>query len=137
VNPFVIIWILLLVGGFWLLVIRPRRRQAEKTASLRSDLSPGDGIVTIAGIYGVVDEVDGDDVWVEIADGVVIRMASRAIAGRVPPSEHDDGDAEDEHEDSEAADEDLVDETDEEPLEDVAGDQETSDEPAERPRAEG
>jgi preprotein translocase subunit YajC len=50
-------------------------------------LSSGDQIVTVGGIYGTIVALDGDEVRLEIAPDVVVRVARRAVAGRVgvPP----------------------------------------------------
>ena len=48
-------------------------------------LSSGDQVVTVGGIYGTIVALDGDEVRLEIAPDVVIRVARRAVAGRVGP----------------------------------------------------
>ena len=52
---------------------------------LLGTLSKGDQVVTVGGVYGTVVALDGDEVRVEIAPDVVVRVARRAIAGRVGP----------------------------------------------------
>jgi preprotein translocase subunit YajC len=128
VNPVVLIWLVLLVGGFYMLILRPRRMQAQKAAALRSGLQPGDSVVTIGGIYGIVDSTEGDDVLLEISEGVVIRVAARAIATTL----HHEEEAEDEEDVEEHDDED--DEVEAEHLDAEAD--ERVDRPAEQ-RAEG
>jgi preprotein translocase subunit YajC len=51
-------------------------------------LSSGDQVVTIGGVYGTIAALDGDEVRLEVAPDVVIRVARRAVAGRVdvPPA---------------------------------------------------
>ena len=52
-------------------------------------LSTGDQVVTVGGMYGTIVALDGDEVRLEIAPDVVVRVARRAIAGRVgPPTRH-------------------------------------------------
>jgi preprotein translocase subunit YajC len=46
-------------------------------------LSAGDQVVTIGGVYGTIAALDGDEVRLEVAPDVVIRVARRAVAGRV------------------------------------------------------
>ena len=46
-------------------------------------LSSGDQVVTVGGIYGTIVALDGDEVRLEIAPDVVVRVARRAVAGRV------------------------------------------------------
>jgi preprotein translocase subunit YajC len=135
VSPVFVIYLVLILGGFYMLVVRPRRVQAQKAASLRSSLQPGDSVVTIGGIYGIVDSTEGDDVLLEISEGVVVRVASRAIATTL---HHEDED--EDEEDSDAHDDDaeeLHDDVEPEAHEDAEKPaEEPADEPAER-RAEG
>jgi preprotein translocase subunit YajC len=82
-----VIWI----GGIallaWFLFIRPRRRMVARQRDLFRSLSAGDQVVTAGGMYGTVVALDGDEVRLEIAPEVVVRIARRAIAARVglPP----------------------------------------------------
>lgn len=84
----------------WLLLIRPQRRKQNEQLSMQRSLSVGDEVVTAGGLYGTVAAVDEDEVGVEVADGVVVRIARRAIAGVIPEDE------EGEDEDLEEGDED-------------------------------
>ena len=62
---------------------------------MQSDLSVGDEIVTAGGVYGTVTHIGDDDVRVEIAPNVEVRLARRAIAAQltepVDATEPDDG----------------------------------------------
>jgi preprotein translocase subunit YajC len=70
----------------WFVLIRPQRRRQVQTQSMLSSIKPGDEVVTAGGIYGTVAElVDDDDLLVEIAPGLKVRVARRAIGGVVPP----------------------------------------------------
>ena len=40
--------------------------------------------MTTAGIYGFVTAIDGDVIWLEIAEGVDIRIARAAVSRRIP-----------------------------------------------------
>ena len=82
-----VIVIVLLFALFWLVLIRPQRRQAAEQRELLASLEPGDEIVSAGGLYGVIKSIDGDELHVEISDGLVVRMARGAVAGFV---EHDE-----------------------------------------------
>ena len=82
-----LIVIVLLFVLFWLFIARPQRRKATEQRELIESLEPGDEIVSAGGLYGVIREVDGDELRVEIADGLVVRMARGAVAGFVEPDE--------------------------------------------------
>jgi preprotein translocase subunit YajC len=73
--------IVALFALFWLLVIRPQRRRQRTQAAMIRGLEVGDEIVTAGGIYGEITGLDDDEVRVEIADGVEVRVARRAVAG--------------------------------------------------------
>jgi preprotein translocase subunit YajC len=87
---------LLLLGAvFYFLLIRPQRAQRQRQQQLLGTLEVGDEVVTIAGIYGTIVEIDEDDdtVTVEVAPGTRIRMLRRAVSQRLTedqPHEADD-----------------------------------------------
>ena len=74
---------------FWLLIIRPQRRRAAALQELRSALTPGDRVMMTAGIFGTLVSVDGDSARVEVSDGVVLEIATAAVASveRTTPAE--------------------------------------------------
>jgi preprotein translocase subunit YajC len=78
-----VVWILGIALLSWFLFIRPRRRLMMRQRELLGALSTGDQVVTVAGIYGTIVALDGDEVRLEVAPDVVIRVARRAVAGRV------------------------------------------------------
>lgn len=71
--------LVLIVAVFWLLLLRPARRQREQTAKLQASLEVGREVMTTSGIYGVVVALEDAEVHLRIADGVVIRMHRQAI----------------------------------------------------------
>ena len=75
----------------WALLIRPQRNRQRQQNDLLSTVDPGDEILTVGGLYGIVQEIDEeDDLIVEVADAVHVRIARRAVAGVVKPEEDDD-----------------------------------------------
>jgi preprotein translocase subunit YajC len=76
-------WIVGLVLLTWFLFIRPRRAMMARQREVLRALSSGDQVVTVGGIYGTIVALDGDEVRLEIAPDVVVRVARRAVAGRV------------------------------------------------------
>jgi preprotein translocase subunit YajC len=71
----------------WFMLIRPQRRRQQDAQRLLETIGVGKEIVTAGGLYGTVTAVDGDEVRVEIADGVEVRIAKRAVAGVVSEDE--------------------------------------------------
>jgi preprotein translocase subunit YajC len=85
-NPIVAFLPLLLMGVvFYFLLIRPQNQRRRAQTQMQSDVEVGDEIVTTAGIYGTITEIDDDYgiVTVEVAPNTDIRMARAAIAQRL------------------------------------------------------
>lgn len=76
----VLILVLLFVV-MWLLVIRPQRRRQAEQKRMLEELSPGQEVITTGGMYGTVHSIEGEDeVRVEIAPDVQVRLSRGAIA---------------------------------------------------------
>ncbi len=99
--------IVLLFVLMYFLMIRPQRAKAQAQQRLLGTVAVGDEILTVGGIYGIVQELepdeDGGDLVVEIADGIHVRVARKALATVVKPEDDeeddeglDDDDADDE-----------------------------------------
>lgn len=69
----------LLLLGLYVLAIRPQRARARALAEVRAGLAVGSRVITTAGIHATVTAVEGDDVLLEIAPGVVVRFVSVAV----------------------------------------------------------
>jgi preprotein translocase subunit YajC len=79
----------------WVLLIRPQRQRQVKQRQLLTAIEPGDEILTVGGLYGIVRDIDEeDDLVVEIADGIQVRIARRAVGGVVKPEEDEEGEEE-------------------------------------------
>ncbi len=94
-NPIVAFLPLLLMGVvFYFLLIRPQSQRRRAQMQMQSDVEVGDEVVTTAGIYGTVTDIDDDFgiVTVEVAPGTEIRMARAAIAQRLVDDEFVDED---------------------------------------------
>lgn len=78
-----LIFPLLLLGIMYAFLIMPQRKRQRAHAELLRHVAPGDEILTSGGIYGGVTEVDGDDLYLEIAPDVEIKINRRAVAERI------------------------------------------------------
>jgi len=79
---------LVLMGGlFYFLLIRPQQRRSRQQKELASELGIGDEVLTLGGMYGVIKDVEGDSVTVEISPGTDVRMLKQAIARRITEDE--------------------------------------------------
>lgn len=79
----VVVYLVILVAAFFVLVVRPQRRQMAVHRALVSSLEPGDEIITSGGILGTITALDDETIDLEVAPSVVIRVARGAIARRV------------------------------------------------------
>jgi len=75
------IFLLVLLVLFWFLLIRPQRRRQVESDRMLGSLAVGKEVVTAGGLYGTITGMEEDEVRLEIADGVEVRVAKRAIAG--------------------------------------------------------
>ena len=79
---------ILLIGViFYLLILRPSRTRQKQQQQLMASLAPGAEIMTTAGVFGTIITVDDDEVTVEVAPGVVLRMVKAAVGRVVEPVE--------------------------------------------------
>jgi preprotein translocase subunit YajC len=96
---FVIVMVLML-GVMYVLMIRPQRQRQAQQQSMIDGAGVGDDVLTTGGIYGTISQAEGDDIVVEIAQGVTVHMTRRGIAAVLPPEEdeEDEEDAEEQDE---------------------------------------
>jgi preprotein translocase subunit YajC len=66
---------------FYFLVIAPANKQKRKTQEMLNSLKKGDRVVTSGGIYGTVQSVEPEVVYLKIADNVKVKVARSAITG--------------------------------------------------------
>lgn len=73
--------IILLVVIFWFFIFRPQQKRAKEHQAMLSAVSRGDTIVTTGGLVGKVTKAaDGDDLDVEIAQGVKVKIVRAMVA---------------------------------------------------------
>ena len=68
-------------GFLYFVLVRPQKRRQLESRQMLSSLAVGDEVVTAGGIYGEITELLDDDVMVEIAPDLRVRVARRAIGG--------------------------------------------------------
>jgi preprotein translocase subunit YajC len=72
------------IGGlFYFLMIRPQRTRMRRHEQLVGALGVGDEVTTIGGIYGTIEHMDDESAVLQIEGGGRIRVARRALAGKV------------------------------------------------------
>jgi preprotein translocase subunit YajC len=95
--------ILLLLALAWFVLVRPQRRRQAQQEELFASLHTGDEIVTAGGLYGRIQSLRDDELDLEIAPGTVVRVARRAVAGKIEPEEDEEPDEEADDEPAEGA----------------------------------
>jgi preprotein translocase subunit YajC len=80
-------FIVLLLGLFVVLFVLPNRRRQRAQKQRLQAIEIGAEVLTVGGVIGRVVEVDDGELKLEIADGVVVRLARRGIATVLHPEE--------------------------------------------------
>jgi preprotein translocase subunit YajC len=74
------IYVVLFGAIFYFVFYGPQKKRRREAQDILSRLSPGDEIVTTAGIYGTVTEIEeGGTILLEVAENTDIRVAKTAI----------------------------------------------------------
>lgn len=74
--PLILIFVI-----FYFLLIRPQSRKAKEHKNMLENLKKGDKIITSGGIYGVIENIDGNTLTIKIAENVRIKVSRSGITG--------------------------------------------------------
>ncbi|MEL6266879.1 MAG: preprotein translocase subunit YajC [Pseudomonadota bacterium] len=81
--PLILIFVI-----FYFLLIRPQQKRAKEHQAMIEALRRGDQVITSGGMYGKVVKVrDDNDIDVEIAEGVKVRVVKSTVAQVVSKTE--------------------------------------------------
>lgn len=73
--------LILIMGVFWFLLIRPQQKKVKEHQQLIQAIRRGDVVATTGGLIGKVARVvDDNEVLLEVADNVRIRVQKQAIS---------------------------------------------------------
>lgn len=75
-----IVWMVLLFGLMYFLMIRPQKKEQKRVAAMLADMEVGDAVVTTGGFYGVIIDITDDDVIVEFGNNKNCRIPMRKAA---------------------------------------------------------
>jgi len=78
---FLIIIVLFVIA--WVVLILPKQREVKRHNAFIQTLSIGDEVMSGSGIYGTLVEIDDATVLLQVAPGVEMKIARRAIASKV------------------------------------------------------
>jgi preprotein translocase subunit YajC len=73
--------ILLIIGVFYILLIRPQQKRQRELQETIAQLKAGDRIVTNGGIIGVITNVRDTSFLIRSADKSILEISRSAIAG--------------------------------------------------------
>src|ERR1044072_4078502 len=76
--------LILMVGIFYFLVIRPQRRQQQEPQQMITELKAGDDVITNGGIIGKIKEVRETSFIIQSAEKSFIEIGKTAVIGRKP-----------------------------------------------------
>ena len=98
-------------GALYAFIILPQQKRVKAHQALLRSLTEGDIVVTNAGIYGAVAEVEDDVIWLEVAPDVELKISKAAVAERVADDEvaDDNDDNDDDNNNDDDDDDDLID----------------------------
>jgi len=79
-DPGVIIYLVLLVGIFYFMIIRPQQQRQKKHQQTMKSIEPNVSVTTIGGLIGTVVKVKENTVILKVAENVKVEMLKTSIA---------------------------------------------------------
>src|SRR5215207_575773 len=73
--------ILLIIGVFYFLLIRPQQKRQKQLQETVANLKIGDRVVTTGGVIGVITTVRDTSFLIRSADKSILEIARSAVAG--------------------------------------------------------
>ncbi len=75
-----LIFVVLLFGLMYFVMIRPQRKRQKEHKQLIEDLNRGDRVVTAGGIYGTIESISEDNVTIKVESGATMRVAKGSVS---------------------------------------------------------
>ena len=72
--------LILILGVFWFLIIRPQQKKQKEHQRMVDSLRKGDKVVTNGGIFGTIVKVGDDRLTLEIASKIQIQLERHQVA---------------------------------------------------------
>lgn len=77
-----IIFLVVIFGLFYLVMIRPQRKRQKEHETLMQELQKGDRVITAGGIYGTIESLSEDSIVIKVEGGTTMRVARGSVAVR-------------------------------------------------------
>lgn len=81
--------LVLIIVVFYFLLIRPQQKRAKEHRQMIENLKRGDKVITVGGLYGVVDSVNPNTVVLKVSENVKLKFSKQSIAALRPPTDED------------------------------------------------
>ena len=75
-----IIYLVGILGFFYFILIRPQKKEQKRVASMLSEMSVGDCVLTTSGFYGIVIDITDDTIIVEFGSNKNCRIPMQKSA---------------------------------------------------------
>jgi preprotein translocase subunit YajC len=85
-----LLMMVLLFGAMYFLFIRPNKRRRQQVEEMQKSIGPGDEVLTIGGLYGIVEEIDDERVVLEVSPGVRNTYTRASVSRVVTAAASDD-----------------------------------------------
>ena len=72
--------LVLILGVFWFLIIRPQQKKQKAHQRMVDSLNKGDKVVTNGGIFGTIVKVGDDRITLEVASKVHINLERQQVS---------------------------------------------------------
>ena len=72
--------LLLIMAVFWFFIIRPQQKRMKEHQAMLANIRRGDTVVTSGGIIGRVVRVNDDELTVEVAEDVKVKIKRSYVA---------------------------------------------------------
>ena len=83
---------ILISGLTYVLMIRPQQKKVKAQQALVASVQAGDEVVLNSGIFGVIKEVEDDILWLEVFEGIELKVLRGSVDGRFNEPTADSGD---------------------------------------------
>jgi len=70
---------LLIILVFYFLILRPQQRRQKERQKLLEAVKEGDEVITTGGMYGKVDHIENNVIYLKIAENLKVRIEKSAI----------------------------------------------------------
>ena len=80
-SPLVMMGVIFVI--IYLLIMRPQQKKQKEMQEMLRNLQKGDKVVTQAGIYGTIAQLDEKNIVLQVADKVQIKIARWSVADKV------------------------------------------------------